>query len=53
MKTKEECERLQGFPDGWTDGLSDTQRYKCLGNAVMVSNIEYIAKHFTTTDYLK
>ena len=29
-----EVERLQGFPDGWTEGLSDTQRYKTLGNAV-------------------
>jgi DNA (cytosine-5)-methyltransferase 1 len=29
-----ECERLQGFPDNWTEGISDTQRYKCLGNAV-------------------
>lgn len=38
-----ECERLQGFPDGWTDGISDTQRYKCLGNAVTVSVIEAIA----------
>lgn len=37
-----ECERLQGFPDGWTEGLSDTQRYKCVGNAVTVSVIEYI-----------
>jgi len=37
-----ECERLQGFPDGYTEGLSDTQRYKCLGNAVTVSVIEFI-----------
>ena len=37
-----ECERLQGFPDGWTEGISDTQRYKCLGNAVTVSVIKYI-----------
>ncbi len=37
-----ECERLQGFPDNWTSGISDTQRYKCLGNAVMVPKIEYI-----------
>lgn len=29
-----ECERLQGFPDNWTDGTSDSQRYKMLGNAV-------------------
>jgi len=41
-----ECERLQGFPDGWTDGLSDTQRYKCLGNAVTVPVVEFIAKNF-------
>ena len=40
-----ECERLQGFPDGWTEGISDTQRYKCLGNAVTVNVIEFIAKH--------
>lgn len=29
-----ECERLQGFHDGWTSSASDTQRYKMLGNAV-------------------
>jgi len=32
--TPTECERLQGFDDNWTEDLSDTQRYKCLGNAV-------------------
>lgn len=37
-----ECERLQGFPDNWTEGVSDTQRYKCLGNAVTVNVIEAI-----------
>ena len=37
-----ECERLQGFPDGWTVGVSDTQRYKCLGNAVTVNVIKAI-----------
>jgi DNA (cytosine-5)-methyltransferase 1 len=42
-----ECERLQGFPDGWTQGISDTQRYKCLGNAVTVPVVEYILDHFT------
>jgi len=41
--TPTECERLQGFPDGWTEGVSDTQRYKCLGNAVTVNVIEAIA----------
>ena len=42
-----ECERLQGFPDNWTRGLSDTQRYKCLGNAVTVNVIEHIIKQLT------
>ena len=37
-----ECERLQGFPDGWTEGVSDTQRYKQLGNAVTVPVVEFI-----------
>ena len=39
-----ECERLQGFPDGWTSGISDTQRYKCLGNAVTVNVIKEIGR---------
>jgi hypothetical protein len=41
-----ECERLQGFPDGWTSGASKTQRYKQLGNSVTVNVIEEIAKKF-------
>ena len=32
--TPSECELLQGFPKGYTDGYSDSQPYKCLGNAV-------------------
>lgn len=43
--TPVECERLQGFPDNWTAGVSDTQRYKCLGNAVTVNVIEFIFRH--------
>ncbi len=54
-----ECERLQGFPDDWTrygafeikntnifdtTPISDTQRYKCCGNAVTVNVIEEIIK---------
>lgn len=41
-----ECERLMGFPDNWTkvDGISDTQRYKCLGNAVIPLVIKDIVK---------
>jgi DNA (cytosine-5)-methyltransferase 1 len=42
--TPTECERLQGFPDGWTEGVSDTQRYKTLGNAVTVNVVAEIAK---------
>lgn len=38
--TPTECERLQGFPDGWTEGVSDTQRYKTLGNAVTVNTVQ-------------
>ena len=40
--TPTECERLQGFPDEWTEGLSDTQRYKTLGNAVTVTVVSEI-----------
>ena len=39
-----ECERLQGFPDGWTEGLSDTQRYRVLGNAVTVNVIDFLGE---------
>jgi len=46
--TPTECERLQGFEDGWTeygkDGeeISDTQRYKCCGNAVTTTVITHL-----------
>ena len=39
-----ECERLQTFPDGWTDCVSNTQRYKALGNAWTVDVIAHIFK---------
>ena len=42
--TPTECERLQGFPDGWTNGFSDTQRYKMMGNAVTVNVIKAISE---------
>ena len=45
--TPTECERLQGFPDGWTEGVSDTQRYKCLGNAVTTNVIAEIGRRLT------
>jgi site-specific DNA-cytosine methylase len=37
-----ECERLQGLPDNYTEGISNTQRYKCLGNAFNVDVICFI-----------
>ena len=40
--TPTECERLQGFPDGWTENQADTHRYKQMGNAVAVPVVEWI-----------
>ena len=39
-----ECERLQGFPDNWTEGNSNTQRYKQCGNAVSVPVVKEIMR---------
>lgn len=39
-----ECERLQGFKDGWTAGESDTTRYKMLGNAVCVNVVKWVGE---------
>lgn len=48
--TPVECERLQGFPDNWTEGVSDTQRYKCAGNAVTVNVIRDVVKSLLYQD---
>lgn len=40
-----ECERLQCLPDNHTDGISETQRYKALGNAFNVEVIKHIVSH--------
>ncbi len=37
-----ECERLQTLPDNYTQGISNTQRYKCLGNGWTVDVIAHI-----------
>ena len=42
--TPVECERLQSLPDNYTEGISDSQRYKCLGNALNVEVIAHILK---------
>ena len=46
--TELECERLQGFPDGWTDGQSGAARYRQLGNAVAVPVVEWIMQRLVT-----
>lgn len=40
-----EYERLQTLPDGYTEGVSNTQRYKCIGNGWTVDVIAHIFKH--------
>jgi DNA (cytosine-5)-methyltransferase 1 len=42
--TPMECERLQGFPDGWTNvaGGSDSARYKALGNSVAIPCVTFL-----------
>ena len=42
--TPVECERLQGVPDNYTDCVSNSQRYKMLGNGWQVDTIEHIIK---------
>jgi len=57
--TEIECERLQGFPDNWTQygdyngtikSIARTQRYKLIGNAVTVDIVELIAKRLKITE---
>jgi DNA (cytosine-5)-methyltransferase 1 len=40
--TPTESERLQGFPDGWTEMVSDSSRYKQMGNAITVPVAKYV-----------
>lgn len=47
--TEIECERLQGLPDNFTEGVSSTQRYKCLGNGWQCDTITHIFKHMPCT----
>jgi DNA (cytosine-5)-methyltransferase 1 len=44
-----ECERLQGYPDGWTDidGASDSARYKALGNSIALPQWQWIIDRMT------
>jgi DNA (cytosine-5)-methyltransferase 1 len=53
-----ECERLQGFPDGWTattaDGrpISDSHRYRMLGNAVATPVAQWLGHRLAAVDAL-
>lgn len=46
--TPTECERLQGLPDNYTEGISSTQRYKCCGNAFNVDVVAHILSFIPT-----
>jgi len=45
-----ECERLQSLPDGYTEGISNTQRYRCLGNGFNAEVIRFILSFIPKTD---
>ena len=44
-----ECERLQCLPDDYTEGVSNSQRYKCLGNAFNVDVVAHILRFIPIT----
>lgn len=41
-----ECERLQNLPDNYTEGVSDSQRYKMIGNGWTVNAVKWIFDHY-------
>ena len=45
-----EAERLQTLPDNYTDGISDTQRYKCIGNGWTVDVIAHLLSGLKTEE---
>lgn len=50
--TPVECERLNGFDDNWTEGMSDRMRYFCMGNALVVGLIETMGKRIEEIDQI-
>lgn len=42
-----EAERLNGFPDNWTEGMTDRERYFCMGNALVVDLITKIGEEIS------
>lgn len=57
--TPRECERLQGFPDGWTDvpyrgkPAADGPRYKALGNSMAVPVMRWIGERIQMVESLE
>jgi DNA (cytosine-5)-methyltransferase 1 len=45
-----ECERLQTLPDGYTDCVSNSQRYKMIGNGWTIDVVAHILRHIPTED---
>ena len=43
--TPVECERLDGFPDNWTNTMPERMRYFCMGNALVVGLIEIMGRN--------
>lgn len=48
--TPVECERMNGFPDGWTEGMSERQRYFTMGNALVVPLIVKMGRTIVEID---
>ena len=50
-----ECERLQGYPDGYTNipGASDSARYKALGNSFAIPNIYFVIKRIKEVSHVE
>lgn len=51
--TPTECARLQGFPDDWHEGVSNTQAYKAYGNAVTTNVVKEVIKRLCSPNQQK
>lgn len=47
--TPEECEKLNGFPAGWTEGMPERRRYFCMGNALVVGLVKRMGETLEAT----
>lgn len=51
LLTPVECERIDGFPDNWTEGMPDRMRYFCMGNALVVGLIDIMGDKLSQLFY--